>query len=146
MARQARGYAPGASCALRMTHVDIVHAVYARLENRPGSLERAAKTLAQHKINVDGLSVETNGGIGFARLLTHKSKEAVEVLRKANVEAFESELAVVSLPNKQGELARACAELAAAGLNVEGVVTTPEGKLAFRTNDVERTAQILRKL
>lgn len=129
-----------------MVNVETVHAVYARLENRPGTLERAAKVLAEHKITIDALSLETNGNQGFARLLTHKSKEAVDVLRKANVEAFESQLCVVNLPNKNGELARACGELAAAGLNVEGIVTTPDGRLAFRTSDVERTAQILRKL
>lgn len=130
----------------RMTHVDIVNAVYARIENRPGSLERATKALGQSKINVDAISAETFGSQGFVRILTHKPKEAVSVLRAANVEAFESELVVVALANKPGELARACGELAAAGLNVEGIVTTPEGKLAVRTNDAERAAQILRKL
>lgn len=129
-----------------MTHVDTVPAVYARLENRPGTLERAAKALGDHRISIDAISVETNGGIGFARLLTHKPKEAVDALRKANVEAYETQLCIAALANKPGELARACSELAAAGLNVESITTTPEGKLAFRTNDVERAAQILRKL
>ena len=129
-----------------MTHVDTIPAVYARLENRPGSLERAAKVLGSLKINIDAISLETSGGQGFARVLTHKPKEAVDALRKANVEAYETQLCIAALANKPGELARACGELAAAGLNVEAVSTTPEGKLAFRTNDVERTAQILRKL
>jgi len=129
-----------------MVEVEIVHAVYARLPNHPGTLERAARALGEHRINVDALSLETHGGEGYARILTHKAKEATEALRKAGVEAHVSELAVALLPNAPGELARACAELAAAGLNVEGVVTTPGGRLAFRTNDVETTAQVLRKL
>ena len=129
-----------------MTNVEVVHAVYARLENRPGTLQNLAKTLAAHKINIDAISGETHHNEGYIRIVTHKAKEAVEQLRKANIEAWESQLAVVSLPNKPGELARATSELAAAGLNVEGLVTTSDGRLAFRTNDVERAAQILRKL
>lgn len=129
-----------------MTNVEIIPAVYARIENRPGSLERAARILKESKINVEAMSLETNGPEGFARFLTPRAKDAVEQLRKANVDAYESHLAVVALTNRTGELARATSELAAAGLNIEGVVTTTDGRLAFRTNDVERTAQILRKL
>lgn len=129
-----------------MTNVEIVHSVYAHIENRPGSLQRAAQTLGKHNVNIDAITVETHGNEGYARILTHKAKEAVEHLRNAGVNAYESDLVVANLPNKAGTLGRAAAELAAAGINVEGVVTTPDGKLAFRTNDVERTAQILRKL
>lgn len=129
-----------------MTNVELVHAVYARIENRPGSLQRAAETLGKHNVNIDAIAIETHDNEGYARFLTHKAKEAVEHLRKAGVDAYASDLVVASLPNKAGTLGRAAAELAAAGINVEGVVTTPEGKLAFRTSDNERTAQILRKL
>lgn len=129
-----------------MTNVEIIHAVYARLENRPGTLERAARILRENKVNVEAISLETHGSDGFVRFITPRAKETVEQLRKANIEAYESPLAVAALPNKTGELARATADLAAAGLNIEGIVTTPDGRLAFRTNDVERTAQILRKL
>lgn len=129
-----------------MTNVEIVHAVYARLENQPGSLQRAAKALGEHKINIDALSGETIGNVGYVRILTHKAKEAVDVLKKAGVDAYASEMALAQLPNKAGELARASADLAAAGINVEGIVTTSDGRLAFRTSDVERTAAILRKL
>lgn len=129
-----------------MTNVEVVHAVYARLENRPGTLERAARTLADHKISIDAMGLETSGGLGFARIMTSKSKEAVEQLRGVGIDAYESPLAVAKLPNKTGIFAKATAELAAAGLNVESVVTTPDGRFAFRTNDVEMAAQILRKL
>lgn len=129
-----------------MTAVEIVHAVYVRLENRPGTLQRATKVLGDHRINVDAISGETLGNTGYVRILTHKAQEAVHAMKNAGVEAFVSEMAVVNLPNKPGELARASAELAAAGINVEGIVTTTDGRLAFRTSDVERAAAILRKL
>lgn len=129
-----------------MTNVETVHAIYARLENRPGSLQRAAKALGEHKINIDAMSGETIGNLGYVRIMTHKAREAVDALKRAGVDAYVSEMVVAHLPNKAGELARATAELTAAGINVEGVVTTADGRLAFRTSDVERTATILRKL
>lgn len=129
-----------------MPSVETIHAVYAKLDNRPGTLEHVARALAGHKINVDALSLETVGSTGFARLLTHKAKEAVRALHNAGVEAYESDAVVVALPNRAGELARAAAEVAAAGVNVEAVLTTADGRLAFRTSDNERAAQILRKL
>lgn len=129
-----------------MTAVDMVPAVYARLDNRPGTLQQAARLLAEHRINVDAVSLETSGSQGFARFLTHKTKEAVDALRKGNIDAHESHMVVAAVPNRAGELARVAGELAAAGLNVESIVTTTDGRLAFRTNDPERTAQILRKL
>jgi len=129
-----------------MTNVEIIHAVYARIENRPGTLQTVAQALGASRINIDALSLETNGGQGFARIITPKWKEAVEQLRRANVDAHETRLVLVTLPNKPGELARATSELAAAGLNVEAVLTTPQGRLAFRTNDVDLAAKVLGKL
>lgn len=126
--------------------VDVIHAVYARVPNTPGALERAAKVLAEKRINIDAISAETLGNQGVVRILTHQAKEAVDALRKAGIESYVSEMALAYLPNQPGELARATRELAAAGLNVEGLVTTTAGHLAIRTNDVELTAQVLRKL
>lgn len=129
-----------------MTSVETTHVIYVRLDNRPGTLEHAARTLGQKRINIDAVSLETLGSTGFARLLTAKPRDAARALQAAGIEAFESETLLVSLPNKAGELARATAEVAAAGLNVEAVATTADGRLAIRTSDNERAAAILRKL
>lgn len=129
-----------------MPAVETTHAVYVKLDNRPGTLEHMARALAEKRINVDGISLETVGSTGFARIVTHKSRETLRALHDAGVEAFESDTLVVALPNKAGQLARATAEVAAAGVNVEAVTTTADGRLAIRTSDNERAAAILRKL
>lgn len=128
-----------------MVNVENVHAVYAKLENRPGSLERATQAVAGKRINIDAVGIETVGETGFLRLVSTRSKEVLDVLRQAGFEAYESQLVLASLANKPGELHRACADIAAAGVNIECVVTTADGRLALRTSDNERTAQILRK-
>jgi hypothetical protein len=129
-----------------MVSVENIHTVYAKLENRPGTLERCAKVIGDRKINIDAISLETIGGSGYVRILTQRPREVVEGLKSAHIESYESPSLVISPVNKPGELARVLSEVAAAGINVESVLTTPEGKLCVRTSDNERAAMILRKL
>lgn len=126
--------------------IEPVTLVYAKLENRPGTLEQAARTLGQKGINVDALSLETVGSTGFLRVQVQKPQDAIAALRSAGIEAFPSEALAAPIANKPGELGRAAAELAAAGLNVEAVVTSTDHRLILRTSDNERAAQVLRKL
>lgn len=129
-----------------MVNVENVSLVYAKIENRPGALHHAARALGEKRINVEALALETVGSSGFVRIQTHKPRETVEALRAAGVDAFESPSLMTSLHNKPGELGRAAAEIAAAGINIEAILTTPDHRLAIRTSDNERAAQILKKL
>jgi len=129
-----------------MVKTEPVTLVYAKLDNRPGTLEHAMRVLGQKGINADALSLETVGSTGFLRVHAHKPQDALTLLRNAGVEAFPSEALLASVQNKPGELGRAAAELAAAGINVEAVVTTPDQRLLVRTSDNERAAQVLKKL
>ena len=126
--------------------VDPITLVYAKLENRPGTREHAAQALGNKGINMEAISLETVGSTGFLRVQTHKPQDALAALRSAGVEAFPSDALLTSVHNKPGELGRAAAELAAAGVNVEAIVTTPDHRLLVRTSDNERAAQVLRKL
>lgn len=126
--------------------VESTHTVYAKLENRPGTLERATRVLKERRINVEGFSLETVGTTGFMRMSVQKPREVVEALRSQGVEAYESQTLLMVLPNKPGELHRASSELAAAGINVESIFPTADGRLAMRTSDNERASQILRKM
>jgi len=129
-----------------MVTVEPITGVYAKVPNRPGALQNLARSLGQNGVNVDALSAETMGELGIVRFTTRKPREAVDLLRHAGVEAYETEMVLTSLLNKPNQLALAAGDLAASGINVEGVLTTTEGRLAFRTSDNERAAQILRKL
>lgn len=129
-----------------MVAVETIPAVYAKVENRPGSLERVARVFADRRTNIDAISAETIGSTGVVRILAQRPKEVVEALKHAGIESYESQVILAQVPNKPGELSRVLADVAASGINVESVLTTTDGKLAFRTSDNERTAQILRKL
>lgn len=129
-----------------MVKVEPITLVYAKLDNRPGTLEHAARALGQKGINVEAISLETVGSTGFLRVQTQKPQDAIQVLRSSGVDAFPSEALLTSIHNKPGELGRAAAEIAAAGVNVESIVTTTDHRLVVRTSDNERAAQVLRKL
>jgi len=129
-----------------MVAVENVHAIYAKLENRPGTLERATRAISDKRINIDAIGLETVGSTGLVRIISPRAREVLDALRHAGLEAYESPLILTQLPNKPGELQRAAADIAAAGINVESIVTTSDGRLAIRTSDNERAVQILRKL
>lgn len=129
-----------------MVTVENVHAIYAKIDNRPGTLEHVTKLISEKRLNIDAIGLETVGSTGLVRILSARGREALEVLRQGGVDAYESQLLITQLPSKPGELNRAAADIAAAGINVEGIVTTADGRLAIRTSDNERAAQILRKL
>ncbi|HUR67840.1 MAG TPA: hypothetical protein VM370_01230 [Candidatus Thermoplasmatota archaeon] len=129
-----------------MTQVETIPAIYAKIENRPGSLEQIARVFGEKRINIDCISSETVGSTGFVRVLTPRAKEVVDALRHVRIECYESQVVVAPVPNRPGELARVCGDIAATGINVESCFTTADGKLAFRTSDNERCAQLLRKM
>lgn len=129
-----------------MVAVETIPAVYVKIENRPGTLEQVARIASERRLNIDALALETVGTTAFARVSVRRSHEMVQALRANHIEAHESDLVVATLPNRPGELARACGELSAARVNIEAVLTTPEGRVAFRTNDNGTALHILGKL
>lgn len=129
-----------------MVAVENIHTLYVKLENRPGTLNRAAKALGDNRINIDALSLETVGNGGYVRIVTPRFREAIEALRSNGIEAYESPALIVSVPNRPSELAHATGDLASSGINVEGMITTTDGRVVIRTSDNDRAAQILRKL
>jgi hypothetical protein len=128
-----------------MVAVENVNLVYAKMENKPGTLERAARAFGEKRINIDALSLETVGSTGIARIETNRPRDAVDALRHAGIEAYESQFLLASIPNRPGELARIAGDVAASGINVESIVTTTDGRILIRTSDNERAMQILRK-
>lgn len=129
-----------------MVHVETVNLVYAKLENRPGPLQEAALVLGQGRFNVDGVSLETIGSTAFLRVHVQRPSEAVDALRAAGVDAFQSEAILAAAHNRPGEIARLAGEMAAAGVNVEAIVTTANHQLIIRTSDNARAVDVLRKL
>jgi len=129
-----------------MVTVEEGPAVYVKVENRPDALARVTRALVERRIGLDGVSVETMGGTAVVRLVVKQPRRAVAALREMGLDAFESEVLFTAATSRPSALARIAAELAQADVNVEGVVTTADRRLALRTSDNARAAEILRKL
>lgn len=117
----------------------ILRAVHVTLENKPGQLAKAARTLAEENLNVEGLEVEILGKSGFFRFYTDAPQKAMTALRARGFVVMGMEILEVVLNNKPGELARMCETLSKASINIEsmfgsGGSSNKEGRMYLRVD------------
>jgi hypothetical protein len=93
-----------------------------RLKNEPGALARLAAKLGEHGIDIRMVGAGAVGPSGFVVLSTNNDSAASEVLRKARYTFVEGEVLHVALEDKPGGLAELTGRLAAAGVNISGVM------------------------
>ena len=89
------------------------------LENRPGTLARALDALAEHQVNVLGISVVAGVDHAVVRMVVDRVREAVHVLGEAGVLAIESEIVGLTVSNSPGALSKITRRLAKAKVNID---------------------------
>ena len=94
------------------------------LQNRPGALAAVAKSLAEAKVNIEGVSAATSADVGLVQIIVSDPKATTKVLKKADVAFTTQEVAVLTLKNRPGELARLAAKLSRSGVNINYVYGT----------------------
>ncbi|MDA0321512.1 MAG: ACT domain-containing protein [Verrucomicrobia bacterium] len=94
------------------------------LENRPGELARATKTLSEAKINIEGISVVHTTDVSMVQIVVSNSRNALAALKKANIPVAEQRVAVVSLSNRPGTLAAVANRLAQKNVNINYLYAT----------------------
>ncbi len=118
-----------------------------RLKNEPGALARLAAKLGEHGIDIRSVAAAAVGSSGCAVLSTSNDSAAREVLRKARYTFTEGEVLNVALEDRPGGLAQLTGRLAAAGVNISGVITLGrhQGKaqLAISVDAVEVARRVL---
>jgi hypothetical protein len=127
----------------------MVQHIVVQLPNRPGELAHLARALAARGINLIHAAAAGSGSIAFAYLETDRFDEACAVLRGSGYQFLAGHTIVVERPDAPGALADLAEELAAAGINIEGVMTCghSNGKvdLAITVDDVEKARVALRR-
>jgi hypothetical protein len=78
--------------------------------------------LGEHGIDIRTIGGGAVGKIGFVVLSTNNDPAATEVLRKARYTFSEGEVLRIGVEDRPGSLARLTGRLAAAGVNITGVV------------------------
>jgi hypothetical protein len=119
-----------------------------RMEDRPGTLGKLARRLADRGVNVLALQSTPFEGQSQVRLVVDNASTAKTVLDNDGVSYKEEKVAQVTLPHRPGELARAATRLGEANININHVYCGIDPRsnqplLIFGVADVERASTIL---
>jgi hypothetical protein len=95
-----------------------------QLTNHPGDLARVAQALARRHVNIKALAAVNIGGDAIARIIPDDVEAARAAFEAANIRFTESEVHIVLLENKAGQLADVTNRLGDAGINLEAVYLT----------------------
>jgi hypothetical protein len=89
-----------------------------RLEDRPGTLGKVARALADRGVNILAFQSLSTEGKALTRIVVDTPVAAKKVLDSERLTYTETEVAQVKLSNRPGELARAASRLGEANLNI----------------------------
>jgi hypothetical protein len=124
-----------------------------RMEDRPGTLAKLCKTLADHKVNI--LAFQAFQSVpaeakSVVRMVVDNSTGAKKALEGEHLSYTEAEVAQVKLPNRPGELGRVASQLGAANINIEhaysGLDASNSPVLFFGVKDVSKAVAVLDKI
>ncbi len=88
------------------------------MEDRPGTLGKICRALADRSVNILGFQSFPIGGKSLTRFVVDNPAAAKSVLDAERLTYTEEEVARVKLPHRPGELARAASRLGEADINI----------------------------
>ncbi len=117
------------------------------VDDRRGELARVTEALAQNAINVRGLATDRVGTRPAIKMITDDEVSTRKALGRAGLEFRESEVVVVDLIDRPGEIAKVARKAARAGVNIDSVFLmgkkgTPAA-IALGTNDSKKAKKAL---
>ena len=118
-----------------------------QLDNRPGSFAGLTRALAERGINLRGISGGGTGVCAYTVLETDDDDATRAVLRSSGYPYVEGETLIVQVEDKPGGLAAVAEKLAAAGVDIRGVLfvgrTDGSVETALSVDDVARARRAL---
>lgn len=117
------------------------------MEDRVGELARVTEALAQSAVNIRGLATDKVGPRPAIKIITDDEASTRRALARASLEFEESEVVVVELIDRPGEIAKLARRAAKAGLNINSVFLlgkkgTPAA-LAIVADDTKKAKRLL---
>ena len=94
------------------------------LENRPGTLARIMRELADANVNIDGISVSTSTDVGLVQVVVSNAARAKRIMTRLGVPFTSQEVALLPLENVPGALCRVVSNLARDEVNVNYAYAT----------------------
>jgi hypothetical protein len=120
------------------------------LENKPGSLENATRTLRDANINIRTLSVAETVDFGILRLIVNDVEKANKALKDSGFRVSKTPVVAVEVPDKPGGLHSIMEVVSKEGINVEYLYAFVEKSgqnavIIFRFDNPEKAIDILLK-
>ena len=117
-------------------------------ENRVGALSDVCTELANVGVNIKSITAQGQGDCGIIRLVTEDVNTAKNVLEKAGFKLTVSDILIVSLADRPGEMAKIARKLSNAGVDVECIyILGKEGdkvQVAIKPSSIEHAMRALR--
>jgi len=118
-----------------------------QLDNRPGALAGLARALADRGIDIRSMSGGAAGEHAYSVFTTDDDAATRSVLRKGGYPFVEGETLIVEVQDAPGGLAAVAEKLAAAGVDIRGVLFVGRSagivETAFSVDDVSRARKVL---
>jgi len=118
------------------------------LVNKPGVLTQIFRELAKAKINVTALAMMDSMEHGVLRMVVDEPAGARSVIQRLNVQATETDLLAVTLPNRPGAAADLCDRLAASHINIGYMYCTGGARggktlVMLKVPDIQKAMKVL---
>ena len=127
--------------------VEVAEQLSVFLENKPGVLADVCKALAEGGVNLRAISVSDTVDHAVVRLVTTDSGLARSILERGGALVVETDVLILTLPNKPGALAEVAGKLSEAQVNIEYSYGSADGEdagiLVLRVRDIEKAKQAL---
>ncbi len=118
-----------------------------QLENRPGALAALTRALAEAGVDIRGIAGGGAGEQAYAVLTTDDDDATRNALRAGGYPFVEGETIIIDVEDRPGGLAAVAEKLAAAGVDIRGVlfVRVADGTVetALSVDDVPRARRVL---
>lgn len=118
------------------------------IENKRGTLLTVLDMLKTANIQIIASTISDTQDFGIYRIICSDPERAFAVLSGQGITVTLTDVFAIQLEDKPGEAARVLAIFAEADINIAymySFLLSGKGILVFRTNDTERTQQVIRE-
>ena len=118
------------------------------IENKRGTLLTVLDMLKTANIQIIASTISDTQDFGIYRIICSDPERAFDVLSGQGITVTLTDVFAIQLEDKPGEAARVLAIFAEADINIAymySFLLSGKGILVFRTNDTERTQQVIRE-
>ena len=128
----------------------MIQQITAFIENRPGRLTDILKVLAEHGIDLNGISIADSSDFGLFRMILSDPERGQEILKQNGYIVQSTEVLAIDVHDAPGGLLYALTSLSQLEINVQymyafGTKLSSHAMVILKTDENQRAAAALEK-